>query len=219
MVNLAQGEEYPTFIYEIAHSESEEGLHESADEYFDKLSDSTGAILAFKLSYNRKRDPDFAYSATVSFFGAWEHEDSLWQKRIINNETFWESGQPPRPRRFVIPFELLIPFEERKKLPSEMRSDGLGSGDAAVASEDVVGLEFDFSELAEMAATAAERQRVRLEKPNIGTRKRSRVVKRTDETGQLIEDFSKKRKRSNSTSAAVQLTTRRTRSQSRAEAS
>lgn len=63
---------YPSFVYEIAHSQRENDLNEAVDEYFDQLPGNVGALLTFKFDYNTNlvHTPDFSYSAWVSLWTA-----------------------------------------------------------------------------------------------------------------------------------------------------
>ncbi|KAI1113073.1 hypothetical protein F5Y14DRAFT_235723 [Nemania sp. NC0429] len=66
----------PSFVYEIAYSQTERELDEAV-EYLDWWPKSISAALSFNFDYNKRKEPNFAYIASVS----------LWTATITKDDT------------------------------------------------------------------------------------------------------------------------------------
>ncbi|KAI1119360.1 hypothetical protein F5Y14DRAFT_625 [Nemania sp. NC0429] len=98
----------PSFIYKIAHSQSEVKLEKLVDHYFGQWPGRIGAVLGFKFSYNRCKDPNFEYTASVSLWTATVDEDGIIDQKHVSNQIFWQDGKAVA-GALTLPLKLFIP--------------------------------------------------------------------------------------------------------------
>ncbi|KAI3390454.1 hypothetical protein diail_9635 [Diaporthe ilicicola] len=139
-----QGERYPTFLFEIAYSQHNQGLLKTVDELFEALPGRIGTVLAVDIDYRERKArkaQGHSHSARISLWTSTLEDDEVTIQCLVDAEDFRNTDGCAVPGEIAIPFELLLPRKERDKLP---------------LSKEAVHL--DFASLSALVGVAEERQ-------------------------------------------------------------
>ncbi|KAJ2984952.1 hypothetical protein NUW58_g5793 [Xylaria curta] len=134
-----KGTRHPTFVFEVAYSEEEKHILDKVEDYFYNLRNCT--VLSLDLSYappSTRTAEGHAHDGAVSLSTS---------SPVYKGENIFIG-------EVEIPFQLLIPWEQRKDLPK--------SADAARVC-------IPFAELTEYLSTGEEEQRLRDSPPELST--------------------------------------------------
>ncbi|KAI0469414.1 hypothetical protein F4859DRAFT_523215 [Xylaria cf. heliscus] len=169
---IYEGGKLPHFLFEVAYSEREHNLLAKVNEYFMYLT-PVSTILAFDIEYaaaESRSNPNHVHHASFSLWTSTETDDDITVECLIKNQVFRDQGRAV-PGELVIPFTLLLPFGERRKLPRDV--------------QDHAQARFSFETLSQFLKRAEDQERVLEEPARPVVQKKRRFL---DVDGSLIGD-------------------------------
>ncbi|RWA08508.1 hypothetical protein EKO27_g6591 [Xylaria grammica] len=133
------------FIFDVAWSHDD--LHTAVDEYFQEFPADISAYLGFKIHYKDKQKRNTPNYHPIGSLYVWNKElvEDCWEVTpVIDGQVFSDEDGNAVPGRLDIPFQWLVPWDQRATLPRAARNATLS---------------FDFEELASFVSRGGEEQR------------------------------------------------------------
>ncbi|KAI0469994.1 hypothetical protein GGR56DRAFT_153441 [Xylariaceae sp. FL0804] len=210
---IESSEPSPTFIFEIAYSQTEEDLDQTVQEYYED-GPATATILAVNIEYappHIRSAHDHCHRGSMSWYTMIPDDDagddtdviSTTIRRMMNGQVFRDKDGRARPGQLEIPFELFLPFAVREQAGPLARQAKLRLSFEALANE--------VKDAEMLQRQREEARRVQKEQPPA---RKKRVIKWVDEDDDEVFRQTKvpERKRQKTTPT---MPTRATRSTSR----
>ncbi|KAI3316925.1 hypothetical protein HD806DRAFT_516367 [Xylariaceae sp. AK1471] len=116
------------FALEVAYSQSENDLLQKAREYFEDGPNPVFTLLNINIDYQRpatRAAQDYIHSASVSLYTSTPSNGEVTIRCLMDRHVFRNENGEAMPGELLIPFKLLLPLDERSKIPLDAQNAAL----------------------------------------------------------------------------------------------